>query len=67
MAKQVDKEHEYDPTAILTEVLGAEIAGHAGFKADVADVLMKLNTFGAKETLTREAKVIAPSQKATTE
>ena len=51
-------ENKYDPTGILTEVFGEEIANNDGFKADIADLLLKLDTIGAKDTLIGELKVI---------
>ncbi len=57
-------EHKYDPTAILTEVLGEEIGSNEAFKADVADLMLKLDTIGAKDTLIGELKLMALSKEA---
>ena len=57
LAKKINAENNFDPTEIMMETFGADIAENMKIKKEVSDCLKLLHTVGAKETLTQLAKM----------
>ena len=53
LAIKINAENNFDPTEIMMETFGADIAENLKIKKEVSDCLRMLSTIGAKETLSQ--------------